>query len=777
MQQLIEKCKQITKNLRSKYYKYGNVQNDCDCVPFGGSIRESIGPFPEFIMKGRFCRRSLIGYCTPCFYSRLPEHDISDNDFDRGYLSQVDYILENFDDLVVKNQVGKVAFEGESQKPIYGMVCTPTGSYFDEKEYPLQIRKNNLRKIYQKSIEKNCIIALHIETHAEDVIEYIKNPDEEELDLLTKLNARILLGFESVNDVSRNLIYGKHLEIIDFEKAVHLLKTNGFPVGAFVFAGLFGLTDDETIKDVETSLEYLKKIDVSPVLMFANTQKYTIPDVLMQGGRYKLLDPRTVLRIVEILVEIMGCNMANRIDPWFIADPKGGPPDPNLHIFNSPKSTACSSCCEAIYNAIEQLRITKNVAQFKKSCSVVNGCHCKHDYTKLLQADKAEQAVDIKRRIEEHLQFVEVNIQAYTLIENPWLVKAELLCYGLKLSDAQFEIALKYNPYIKEKGFIHAVHIKYQNILINVCVAEKYCQASPYEVNLANDGKWRLLKDGIDIGSFEFLLMPQWVSKEVDGYVVGELIRPHADKCLSLWPSTICHYVQQGLGCKFCCLTNYSEARIWSIETVVKGLELALKENPNYEINLSGGTCGNPDNAIDYLAEICQTIKKKFKTVHISVECAPPTSIKKLFQLYQSGATALVMNLEIYNNAIRRNICPGKSSISREYYFEILKEAVSIFGKGNVTSVLIVGLQPKEDIVTAYREMVDIGVVPTLIPFKPLDNTQMEDSKLADVNEYISLSKELALYMRRQSLQIQCNSGCASCGACSLEINLSEVFK
>ena len=118
MQQLIDKCLQITKGLRSQYYKHGNVQSDCDCVPFGGSIRESIGPFPEFIMKGRFCRRSLIGYCTPCFYSRLPEHDITDNDFDRGYLSQVDYILENFDDLVVKNQVGKVAFEEKSQGPV-----------------------------------------------------------------------------------------------------------------------------------------------------------------------------------------------------------------------------------------------------------------------------------------------------------------------------------------------------------------------------------------------------------------------------------------------------------------------------------------------------------------------------------------------------------------------------------------------------------------------------------------------------------------------------------
>lgn len=777
MQQIIDKCIYITKALRNQYYRYGNVQGDCDYVPFGGSIRESIGPFPEFIMKGRFCRRSLLGYCTPCFYSRLPEHAISNDDFDRGYLAQVDYILENFDDLVIKNQVGKAAFEGKPSRPVYAMVCTPTGSYFDEKEYPHQIRINNLKKIYQKSQEKDCIIALHIETHAEDVIEYFKDPNEEEMSLLRKLHARILLGFESANDVSRNLIYSKHLEIADFEKAVCLLKKSGFPVGAFVFAGLFALTDEETIKDVKASLEYLKRLEVSPVLMFANTQKYTIPDVLMQGGKYKLLDPRTVLRIVEMLVDIIGCNMESCIDPWFIADPKGGPPDPNLHIFNSPKSTACSNCSEEIYNSIEQLRITKNVERFKECCAVINRCHCKLNYDKLLQADKDKHELDLKRRIEEQLKYVEENLHVYTLVENPWLVKAELLCYGLKLTEDQFVRAMKYNPYIKEKGFIHAVHIKYQNTLINVCVAEKYCQRSPYEVSVKKDGDWHLLKDGIDIGRFEFLHMPQWVSEIVDGHEVGELVRPHADKCLSLWPSTSCHYVQKNLGCKFCCLTDFHEACIWSIENVVKCLELALKENPNYEVNLSGGTCENPDTAIDYLSGVCQAVKRKFKDVRISVECAPPTDVKKLDQLYQSGATALAMNLEIYDDSIRMEICPGKSSISREYYFEVLKEAVSLFGKGNVASVLIVGLQPKEDIVTAYRKMVDVGVVPTLIPFKPLDGTQMENHKLTDVNEYISLSKELALYMKQKSLRIQCNNGCASCGACSLEINLCEVFK
>lgn len=778
MKSITDRCVSITKNLRSLYYRFGSVQEQRDNQPFGGSIRESIGPFPEFIMKGRFCNRSLKGYCTPCFYSRLPEHSIAEHEFDLGYLSQVDYIIDNFDELVVKNQIGKVAFPGVSDSPVYGMVCTPTGSYFDEKEYPRYVRKENLKKLINKSKDKNCIIALHIESHAEDIISYFKNPDQEEIQLLHQLNARIILGFESINEVSRNLIYAKHLSLSDFELAVSLLKDNEFAVGAFVFAGLFALTDEETVQDVNASLKYLKKTQVAPVLMFANTQKYTIADVLKTGKLYKLLDPRTVLRIVNDLIELFGCDMSGNIDPWFIADPKGGPPDPNLHIFNAAESTACKNCGNKIYESIERLRITKDLIGFRQACDDIATCQCRCAYKTLVQRDvNIIKTVNLEDRLEKCLNFVMDNQNHYTLIENPWIVKAELLCYGLNLTDSQIKEALSFNPYLTEKGLVHAVHIKYQNVLINICVAENFCKKSPYSASQSADGVWTLIKDGKELGAFEFLTLPCWIYEKINEITIGDLVRPHAEKCISLWPSIACTYVQNGLGCKFCGLNYADQTKITSVAQTVEAIEKAISYNPEYEVNLSGGTCGNPDFAIDYLTKICSNLLQKHPNVHISVECAPPTNSEKLLQLHNIGVTAIIMNLEIYDDPLRKKICPGKSGISREHYFKMLEDAVTIFGKGNVSSVLIVGLQPKEDIINACDEMTKIGVVPTLIPFKPLDDTPLANHDLTDPDEYITLSKHLALLMKRLALGIQCNSGCASCGACSLEIDLSEVLK
>lgn len=774
LSELPNRIQSLTKELRKQYYINSKKQDHCDIKPFGGSIRESIGPFPEFILKGRFCKRSLIGLCTPCFYSRLPEHEITEEGFNQGYLSQVDYIVQNFDELVLNNQIGKVASNKNTKLKTYGMVCTPTGSYFDGIEYPLDIRKANLKKLIRVAHEKKCEIALHIESHVEDVLEYFDNPDNEEITLLKELNARIIFGFESSNDFSRNTIYGKNLELHDFEKAVTVVKQYDFAVGAFVFGGLFAYNDYETILDVEESLKYLKKINVSPVIMFANTQKYTIPDVLLSMEKYKLLDAHSVLEVVKLVVDIFGCDMSGSIDPWFIADPVGGPPEPNMHIFNSSKNTACTNCSKKIYEALEELRITKNKDTFYQKYNELSLCDCNSLYQSLILKNiKQHKISNLNDRILDYILAVEKQLPYYILKENPWLVKAELLCYGLAITSEQKKIASQFNPFINEKGLIHAVHIIYKGTTINVCVAERFCEMSPYTAEYDAVKKiWILFKDTFCLGSFNFVVLPEWTHIVTNKKIIGEFLRPHNEKCLSLWPSTECVYVQEDAGCLFCGL-NSSDCSIASPEDAVALLKIALEYNSHYEINISGGTCQSTENAIKYLANLCKQIKSLDNDVVISVECAPPKDNALLQELYNSGATALIMNIEIFDDTIRHKICPGKSEIPIERYFEALEYSVSLFGRGNVSSVIIMGLQPADDVMKASFELIKRGVIPTIMPFKPLDNTKLCNYDTPDPNEYIAISKYVASLMDKYKLSINPCSGCASCGGCSLEKNLT----
>ena len=122
---------------------------------------------------------------------------------------------------------------------------------------------------------------------------------------------------------------------------------------------------------------------------------------------------------------------------------------------------------------------------------------------------------------------------------------------------------------------------------------------------------------------------------------------------------------------------------------------------------------------------------------------------------------------------LRKEVCPGKSTISRDFYYDSLRFAVSVFGRGNVSSVLIMGIQPDDDVLAAAKELISIGVIPTIMPFKPLDETEMEKYPLPNPTNYVRISQRVAQMMKDNGLTINPCSGCASCGACSLEIDLS----
>lgn len=297
----------ISKKLRDAYYKEAPIRPNVYLTPFGGPIGDSIGPWPEFILRGLPCQKSKQGCCTPCFYSRMPQVDCFESEIYKSLVNQVKYVIHNFDSLVVRNQWGPVAWpdsiEDSNRSPL-ALVVTPTGSFFDEYEFPFHVRKEILSLLAEHSKKIGRPIALHIESHAEHFLKSAENQQNfnETIKLLRDLNSRIIFGFESSNEYVRNVLYNKFLPKNSFEAAVKLAKANNLPVGAFVFVGANPLIDIETISDSISTLDYLRKIKVAPVVMFHNVQQYTIQELLYLYNSHKLPDPRTVLEVVKYLV-------------------------------------------------------------------------------------------------------------------------------------------------------------------------------------------------------------------------------------------------------------------------------------------------------------------------------------------------------------------------------------------------------------------------------------------------------------------------------------------
>lgn len=350
---------ELSKNLRMQYYSIHEGENCIFNTPHGinGKLTESIGSWPEFIFRGTFCKRTFNGYCSPCFYSQFPVcKKASGKVYENMIRSQYDSVIDNFEEVVIKRQYGK------SEDGIVKFVLTPTGSYFDEKEFPQKLRIEMLHKIDQVADEYGVKVFLHIECHCKDWNELDKrtNDSKEEILLLRKLNTKLLFGFESANEYVRNVLYNKNLSMSEFISSYNSVLTEKLKAGVFIFAGLFSMNDALTIKDTYASIDFAVKLGVTPVLMFQNIQQQTITDLLYRSKNISLIEPFTVMEIILNLIECVGSS--SDLD-WLIADPKGGPPVPEFNIFDCAKVTSKINS-DRIYEMVCELRLSRNTKVF-----------------------------------------------------------------------------------------------------------------------------------------------------------------------------------------------------------------------------------------------------------------------------------------------------------------------------------------------------------------------------------------------------------------------------
>lgn len=343
------------------------------------------------------------------------------------------------------------------------------------------------------------------------------------------------------------------------------------------------------------------------------------------------------------------------------------------------------------------------------------------------------------------------------------VLKSELLCYGLCVDNECGKALIKSRPYFYDKGFVHAVNTNICGSNVCVSVAERFNKKSPCSLILEN-GLFFVINDNTRVPIKLFDDLPR------TNTVIDEIARPHSENCISLWPSLVCCYDKEGSKCKFCSIKTTESQTIVPTNEVISGLKALFDKTKKYAINIGGGTYMNPNIMADYLIEIAQGIRK-FTDNAISAELAPPSDLTYIKRLYESGINSLIMNLEVADVSLRKKLCPGKSDIAYEHYYDCFREGVKCFGRGKISCVLIVGIQPTEDIIRECEKLTEIGVIPTLIPFKPMDDCQMSNEEPCKPQDLLIVSDALGKMLKNRGLNPFEQGGCTKCGGCSLETN------
>jgi biotin synthase-related radical SAM superfamily protein len=351
--------------------------------------------------------------------------------------------------------------------------------------------------------------------------------------------------------------------------------------------------------------------------------------------------------------------------------------------------------------------------------------------------------------------------------ENLLQIKAELLCLGIKATEDALKLYEIQNPYSDLKtGNVGLHFILSHKTSVLATITHHFNAISPYTIQKKNT-EWMLFRDGKPCIKITPIPMPKWYQQRTTTGKPMSKIFLHEGTHYLHQTYQGCDYFAVNKGCKFC-----GTGEKWEIGSPTEIGEVAAaayKENQNYQICLGGGTRLSADKGALYFKDCLQEIRKKVTNIPIWIEMVPPESNKYIQMLIDAGATSFGFNIEIWDDELRKGICPGKYEVSKERYFEAFEYVLEALGPNTVGSVLIVGLESIESTVEGVKELAKAGVQPCLLPFKPWNGSEFEKKPPADPADFIQVSKLSAKIMIEYGIDPRRNQGCLNCNSCTID--------
>jgi biotin synthase len=181
----------------------------------------------------------------------------------------------------------------------------------------------------------------------------------------------------------------------------------------------------------------------------------------------------------------------------------------------------------------------------------------------------------------------------------------------------------------------------------------------------------------------------------------------------------------------------------FSTKRVPKGIETAVDDGKIRRVCIQAL---NYPTVFAHLVAIVKTIKQHVK-VPVSISCQP-LNRENIRRLAEAGVNRIGIALDAATaelfDVIKGSAAGGP--YTWESQFRQLREAVEVFGKGNVSTHIIVGLgETEKEAVRIIQECVDMGVLPALFAFTPVRGTAVEKKSQPKVESYRRI--QLARYL------------------------------
>ncbi len=296
---------------------------------------------------------------------------------------------------------------------------------------------------------------------------------------------------------------------------------------------------------------------------------------------------------------------------------------------------------------------------------------------------------------------------------------------------------------------------------------------SPYTVRPSGAG-YVITRDGTPLAPVEFPHRPKFYElSTADGIPYRHLAVLHGvDVLATTIVQTCIRWNSDDDRCRFCgigiSLKNKATIPVKTPAQLAEVAEAAMRLDGVKHFVMTMGTINETDKGARYMAKCVRAVKAAVD-LPIEVQFEPPDDLEILAEVKEAGADSIGIHLESFDQAVRERILPGKARISVDYYFATFRRAVELFGDGQVSSYVIVGLgESTESIIAGCQRLVDIGVFPFVVPLRPVLGSEMQDVPAPSGATMTHIYREVAEMLQRRGMShADSKAGCARCGACS----------
>jgi radical SAM protein (TIGR04043 family) len=316
-------------------------------------------------------------------------------------------------------------------------------------------------------------------------------------------------------------------------------------------------------------------------------------------------------------------------------------------------------------------------------------------------------------------------------------------------------------------------------IPVTVPTGNALAQSSPYVLK-AEDDRYAVYRDGRRLAEATTQRRPRFYDRQTaDGVPYWKIALLHLDSLASTVVQT-CTYWGNADQCKFCGIgLSLASGRTIVKKTPEQLAEVAVAAkmlDGAVDATLTTGSSHGVDRGARYVARCGQAVKRA-AGLPVEVQFEPPADLGVLDEVGEMGIDSVGIHIETFDPKVLAYVAPGKARTGIDRYFEVWERAVEIFGAGQVSTYVILGMgEDPELTVEGCRRAIDIGVYPFVVPLRPVAGSLMEDVLPPDPAYTDRIYRRVLTYVGERGLHPS-TAGCARCQACSALRSLEPVLQ